>query len=246
MLGLAFVQYVEDYDGKYPAGTHPAPLDNLSVGWAGQIYPYVKSDAVYKCHVDQTKANGSKPYQVPVSYGYNWNFGNKALFTVKHKALDINPASTKDIVTPARTVLLCEAFGTTADVTDSHGIEASSPVVLGSGFTYTSSIDGDGSSLRYATGILRSDPGKSIHVGSKPGDAMSEVGVHTGRSNFVFADGHAKCIVNDQISAGGTNNISPSDCTAGQGLMPKGKAGSGMAAGTGCSDPALVATFSIR
>jgi len=245
-LGLAFEQYVEDYDGKYPCGTHPAPLQNLSTGWAGQIYPYVRSEGVYNCPDDPTKADGSKAYQVPVSYAYNWNIGNKSLFTPKGGSPHISPTSTKDMVKPSRTVLLCEVFGATADVTDSHGSEAASPVVLGGGFTSTSSIDGDGSSLRYATGVLRCDPRWSVMVGTQTGDAMSETGIHTHGSNFLFADGHAKWAKNDQVSAGGTNTVSSSDCTAGQGLVPNGKAGIGIAAGTACSDPLLKATFSIR
>jgi len=245
-LGLAFAQYVEDYDGKYPCGTHPAPLQNLSTGWAGQLYPYVKSTGVYKCPEDQTQASSSKSYQVPVSYAYNWNIGNKSLFTPNGGSPHISPASTKDMIKPSRTVLLCEAFGTTADITDSNGIESASATVLGGKFISTSSIGGDGSGLQYATGVLRCDPHWSVMVGNQTGDASSETGVHSDGSNFLFADGHAKWMKHDQVSAGGTNTLSSSDCTVGQGLEPVGKAGIGIAAGTGCPDPALKATFSVR
>src|SRR5579863_2381584 len=52
-LGLAFAQYNQDYDEQnadgqnwfYPGGN----------GWAGQIYPYVKSTAVYQCPSDPSQ-----------------------------------------------------------------------------------------------------------------------------------------------------------------------------------------------
>jgi prepilin-type N-terminal cleavage/methylation domain-containing protein len=61
-LGLAFVQYVQDYDEKYPctnAGNSSAR------GWATMIYPYVKSTGVYECPDDATQG-------VHVSYAMNY------------------------------------------------------------------------------------------------------------------------------------------------------------------------------
>src|SRR5665213_2657628 len=49
-LGLAFVQYSEDNDEKYIC-RYPAP-GNFGDSWCSQIYPYVKSIAVFKCPDD--------------------------------------------------------------------------------------------------------------------------------------------------------------------------------------------------
>ena len=43
-LGLALTLYSEDYDESLPAGT----TGSLGQGWAGQIYPFVKSAALYR------------------------------------------------------------------------------------------------------------------------------------------------------------------------------------------------------
>ena len=43
-LGLAYVQYTQDYDEKYPQGVNAA-----GNGWAGKIYPYVKTTGIYRC-----------------------------------------------------------------------------------------------------------------------------------------------------------------------------------------------------
>jgi prepilin-type processing-associated H-X9-DG protein len=62
-LGLAFMQYSQDYDDKMPTGT----------GWAYQVYPYIKSTGVYKCSFDDTSAPTNGKYVT--SYAYNSNIG---------------------------------------------------------------------------------------------------------------------------------------------------------------------------
>jgi len=248
LLGKAFAQYVADNDGVFPCGTHPAPLRGLSSGWAGQIYPYVKSEDAYRCPDDRTEPDSVNPYQVPVSYAYNWNVGNVSLPLDTSTMNALNPATNVDIGMPEKTVLLCEASGTTADISDSHGIEASSPAVLGMRSPMTSSIDGKGDGLRYATGVLLCDPASSAIVGGQTGNALSVEGVHLSifyASNYLLSDGHVRTLNAIRVSAGMSNPVSSIDCTAGQGLQPVGVAGSGYAAGTQCAG-LMAATFSIR
>jgi prepilin-type N-terminal cleavage/methylation domain-containing protein len=62
-LGLGFVQYVQDYDEKFPMIVFAAGR-LYGDGWGGEIYPYVKSDGVFQCPDD--------PHATPsVSYGLN-------------------------------------------------------------------------------------------------------------------------------------------------------------------------------
>ena len=60
-LGLGFIQYSQDYDGKWPGGADR---------WAGEIYPYEKSASVYHCPDDSATALDGK---YPVSYAMNAN-----------------------------------------------------------------------------------------------------------------------------------------------------------------------------
>src|SRR5450755_2936949 len=57
-LGLAFTQYVQDNDETMPAGAKsPFYLDcgdGSGAGWAGNVYPYVKSIGAYACPDDPT------------------------------------------------------------------------------------------------------------------------------------------------------------------------------------------------
>src|SRR5438045_9113804 len=50
-MGLGLLQYTQDYDEMLPFGNGGA---SSAVGWAGQMYPYVKSTQLYKCPNDTT------------------------------------------------------------------------------------------------------------------------------------------------------------------------------------------------
>src|SRR5580700_7273559 len=45
-LGLAFTQYIQDNDESYPVNGGGQNNISLGMGWAGQVYPYVKSTGV--------------------------------------------------------------------------------------------------------------------------------------------------------------------------------------------------------
>lgn len=67
-LGLAFAQYEQDADQQTPPD-----INVEGNGWAGQVYPYVKSTGVYRCPAD--KQEGSNY----VSYTENRNAARKPL-----------------------------------------------------------------------------------------------------------------------------------------------------------------------
>lgn len=60
-LGMAYIQYERDNDGKFPPGTA-----SEGRGWAGQIYPYLRSTYAFQCPSD--KHQGSY-----ISYTQNKN-----------------------------------------------------------------------------------------------------------------------------------------------------------------------------
>ena len=55
-LGLAFTQYTQDIDEKFPIGNAAQAPNNdgnhIGAGWAGQIYSFTKAAGVYKCPDD--------------------------------------------------------------------------------------------------------------------------------------------------------------------------------------------------
>jgi len=82
-LGLGMMQYVQDYDEKYPLimyndgekalppnhGTHTVPYAWNC--WAFRIYPYVKSVQVFNCPSDTVTWDGDSSVSAQVSYGVN-------------------------------------------------------------------------------------------------------------------------------------------------------------------------------
>src|ERR1035437_5810752 len=54
-LGLAFMQYAQDYDERFPCGYEQVNLPiTYGLGWGGEVYPYVKSTGVFTCASDTT------------------------------------------------------------------------------------------------------------------------------------------------------------------------------------------------
>lgn len=64
-LGLAMTQYSQDADENFPPGANTA-----GNGWAGELYPFVKSASVYRCPNDAQTG----PY---VSYAENRNLAKQ-------------------------------------------------------------------------------------------------------------------------------------------------------------------------
>ncbi|BCM93755.1 hypothetical protein IAD21_05646 [Abditibacteriota bacterium] len=89
-IGLAFMQYTQDYDEYYPLTFHRTGADannyqynNNETGWAWDIQPYVKSTQIFKCPSDTvpgTWPSGPLVQQATVGashYAYNRNVGFK-------------------------------------------------------------------------------------------------------------------------------------------------------------------------
>jgi prepilin-type N-terminal cleavage/methylation domain-containing protein/prepilin-type processing-associated H-X9-DG protein len=108
-LGIAFVQYTNDWDSKWPAGFaatgQTAGPATEGMGWASLVYPYLKSTAVFKCPDDNTQpgAGGNSV----VSYAFNSNISGEA-----DAALNSN----------VQTVLAYEVNGVTANVATAYPI----------------------------------------------------------------------------------------------------------------------------
>jgi prepilin-type N-terminal cleavage/methylation domain-containing protein/prepilin-type processing-associated H-X9-DG protein len=227
-LGLALIQYSQDNNERYPYGTQGTTTGGggeIGVGWAGSIYPYVKSANAYNCPDDDTigDLNNSGAITYPVSYGYNVS---AAVTILAH------------FVSPTRTVLLFEAANCQTDVTK-PGVQGnkssgdfSSPAADGN----TAGWDGMG---EYATGVLS---GAQDIVSDATGCYISATGRHTGGGNYLLADGHAKWLLPTTVSTGGDDILdSGSACNSfGTAIV------NGQSAQTGCPNPNLAATFNTE
>jgi prepilin-type N-terminal cleavage/methylation domain-containing protein/prepilin-type processing-associated H-X9-DG protein len=192
-LGLAFTQYVQDYDEKWPVGAASSTNAVYGNGYVAELYSYIKSNGLLKCPDDSTTngteaGNGATTY--PVSYAFNSNAAQQAdaAFTA-----------------PASTVALFEVQGPTSNTGDSY----TSTDVNSDGYSEAQTNDATHSSFAdngldysastgvvYATGYFLGRTGIVVNAFGN-GNAL-----HTGGANYLLADGHAKWFRGAAVSAG--------------------------------------------
>ena len=61
-IGLAFMQYTQDYDERYPLASQPA----APTSWTDTIQPYVKDYGIFRCP-DDASTNWNTPLAAPTS-----------------------------------------------------------------------------------------------------------------------------------------------------------------------------------
>ena len=251
-IGIAVIQYSQDYDEYLIAGTNGY---GGASGWAGQLYPYIKSTGAFKCPDDSTTvAPGTAPSSYAINSNFSFYMGATTGCAGVHGAYTLSQLNA-----PAKTVMIFETAGSgNYDVsTENHHVTdtpsgtieycGGSPAGNVTGNEYGGpplngySINGP---LTLATGYM---PGAKALVASLNGGGFSsmlgkEIGRHTG-ANYMFADGHAKYLRSEQVSSGWNANkeTDRQDYSMQYGSYP-------MAAGTGgtfdgTNQPA--ATFSL-
>jgi len=268
-LGLAFIQYVQDFDEYYPNGTANPNYESSGGrnahngtggwdqgnGWTSQIYPYAKSTGLYHCPDDSTgvQANTTAGTLVPVSYFYNANldtppggYGSTLVPTGQN-------AST--LTAPAVTVVIGEDTGIANDVTNNAAAVPNDAVGDGAQklfFSFTTTINPTG---QYATGPLGGNPvspGGSANASPTniAGASVQNTPEHSNTgSNWLLADGHVKFLRPTQVSPG-FNAPSTTAAQFSNGTVPGTGAGNNdpsTAAGTqALSTGGFVGTFSVN
>jgi prepilin-type N-terminal cleavage/methylation domain-containing protein/prepilin-type processing-associated H-X9-DG protein len=249
-LGLGTIQYEQDADEKTPNG---ADSQGLGTGWAGQIYPYIKSVGVFKCPDDSTNLPGT-----PVSYGFNRNC---SIYTGNNSG-GADGRSLSAFNAPAKSVLFFEIVNSGYyDITTGYGPAApgaanaddqgryaaggqysgGSASGCGLGGTYDlfgyntsgGAATNNGQQVQYATGYFRdsrTDAASRTQFTATPR--------HNDGSNYTMFDGHSKFLRASTVS-GGYPGAAAGACGS------NGDPGD-LAATTDCPDGTIQATFNIN
>jgi len=203
-IGLGTLQYTQDYDEKMPYGdagqSAGGGYQGVPLGWAGLIYPYVKSTGVYLCPDDPQTGD-------VVSYAINVFMGTPG---------SAAPGSGQSIAAfagPSTTVMYCEIQNSylapgaldwyqwnAADIAQNFDI--ASPATDGAGSMWGFSSYGSGApwgGVQLATGFMYGQTAATQNTG---GYQHTVAARHTEGSNFLLCDGHVKWYRPSSVSPG--------------------------------------------
>lgn len=222
-LGTAILQYTQDNDEQMPI---PYGSGTGQLGWAGRIYPYVKSLGSFKCPDDSTTPTNPSFYTS--SYGYNTN-----VLLNNPGATPPAPVGLAQIAAPANTVVLFEVDTSIADLlnpTEASAARGNAGQKCG-GASASGAI-----AVYYATG----------KVGGRSGMVLTPKPRHGDGAIYSMADGHSKYFRPGQVSGGADASVAqcgqdganpnPGGCATPSQGVPQ------IAAGT--ADSTYTATFS--
>jgi prepilin-type N-terminal cleavage/methylation domain-containing protein/prepilin-type processing-associated H-X9-DG protein len=201
-LALGFTQYTQDADELMPSGNSYEANGYDGRGWAGQVYPYVKSMQVFQCPDDPTIDTTTTDRVL--SYGFNSNIANGTNPPPAPLAGETNYAGAlSQLNAPANTVLLFEVRNSAAtNALGTSGVDGGSCSGNGGnltqGNTSTSNATPTGHKASGSTAQTY-DTGDFL-----PGETNSyqQTGRHTDGSNYAFVDGHVKWLRTSAVSVG--------------------------------------------
>jgi prepilin-type N-terminal cleavage/methylation domain-containing protein/prepilin-type processing-associated H-X9-DG protein len=171
-IGLAFMQYTQDYDERYPLATNTVAMEN---SWGASIQAYLKSHQIYQCPSDSMAPDPRPAYPGYNDYWYNcmlsWDGASYANTGLNQSAL----------LNVSLTILSGDGDGTTPNSTTgrfrANGCgQDGTPTANGPGFTNCT-----GPTAQFvAKGGLGSPNALTGHI------------KHLDGLNLAFADGHVK------------------------------------------------------
>ncbi|MDR3709582.1 MAG: prepilin-type N-terminal cleavage/methylation domain-containing protein [Capsulimonadaceae bacterium] len=111
-IGLAMVQYVQDYDETTPYAPASWSVGGKWLGVGYYLAPYIKNGDVWYCPSDVVHTGTDDPNFWNVSYGYNMLWLEMSLPGVSSSGQVIKPMPISKLQTPAMDVMFVENWAT--------------------------------------------------------------------------------------------------------------------------------------
>jgi prepilin-type N-terminal cleavage/methylation domain-containing protein len=233
-LGLGYMQYVQDYDETFVFSER---WGGAGQGWAGRIYPYVKSAAVYACPDDDLERPGWLRGKVSYAQNTFLSSGNFFWEWVVNPATGVysntDTATQATLRSPASVVLIYEAAGAV-----DGGAPYREPLTRTNSYFFfnagdvtnpleVDSMAGNGSNAAWQTPVIAYRHG-NYTINQTDGSIV-------GGANFILADGHAKFLKVSPEKSGQGATVSVG--------FPNGTAGTTCVSPEKLSGTGFVATF---
>ncbi|MDR3709697.1 MAG: DUF1559 domain-containing protein [Capsulimonadaceae bacterium] len=256
-IALGLVQYAQDYDEFMPCGYQCANCNSsnlLGLGWAGQVYPYIKSAKTFVCPSDQYQATTTGGTAISYAINADAEAFNEQSGNAGQNQFAGNIAK---MTAPTVTVLLCEVTGFQiplspfdgfGNYTTSSWSPATTGALLYDGAHWGNNTCTSENATCHIGALATGWMGRVAAMYTPPSwdETQSAMGAQTGRhsngSNFAFCDGHVKWLLPSSVSFG-TN---ASNATSASNDSSSCSGGEGCAAGTAdtTDQPPFSATFS--
>jgi prepilin-type N-terminal cleavage/methylation domain-containing protein/prepilin-type processing-associated H-X9-DG protein len=197
-LGLAIMQYVQDYDEMFPKshgnnGKNAPDYDIWSDSWAVVTQPYVKSIDIFRCPDDSNKTAPATWMGTAISYDVNqdddfpghWvSYGPFGMGSVPGDFWNYDSLTMAALTEPSDSIMLAERHNTDAVLAGTENATG-----YQSSLTETSWV-GEIDGVPYLIPDGTRDPKNAYPYG--PNGAVSAT--HNLLANFLFCDGHSKAM----------------------------------------------------
>lgn len=182
-VGLGMLQYAQDYDEHYYGANGRSTSIYPGIGWAGAVYPYIKSTQVYKCPDDSNNGSGTN---LPVSYAFNYYAASTALATHQYPSLGI---------------LFSEISGVSTNISDAQetGTNIVSAIDVGDILIWVEGSPGTLKCCKFGAPVYHTRGPGVLHKGTRLTDTdnlgpQPPQGRHLDGANYAYMDGHAKWV----------------------------------------------------
>ncbi len=206
-IGLAVIQYNQDYDEKFPFVIDAGPGGTFQMTWARAVQPYIKSVQVFQCPSDPDAGQPIGFAGVKISYAANSLYQNRVTGTggnlygfsgIFAKIDQISNGQSRalaEMESAATIVMVADKFSSDASAIAANATDAGYGNASGFNTFCSIGLVGNGSDLPNGT-----QSSAAYGNNTKMGQVSAR---HLETANFLYADGHVKALRPEKTNPNG-------------------------------------------